>query len=131
MKKHINGRVYDTEKAKMMAQNNRTKLYRKRTMEYFLCINGEKISPLTYHQAKCWAFKYLPEHIADDMFASKVREYRMKRGMTQKEVAEKAGVFWTFIGKLERGECNVKNISTEYAEKIADALGVSIEDLWN
>lgn len=130
MKKYINGRVYDTAKAKMMAENKHTKLYKKRTMEYFLC-DGEKISPLTYHQAKCWAFKYLPGYIADDMFASKVREYRVKRGMTQKELAEKAGVFWTFIGKLERRECNIKNISTEYAEKIAEALDVSVEDLKN
>lgn len=83
MKKVINGRLYDTEKAKLITswankfsisdfQYCEENLYRKRTGEYFLhgwggpmspyaesagqntWSGGEKIIPLTYDEAKAW-----------------------------------------------------------------------------
>jgi transcriptional regulator with XRE-family HTH domain len=59
-------------------------------------------------------------------FGKKVREERHKLGLSQEALAEKAGVHRTYIGMIERAE---KNITLENIEKIAKALGVSIEVL--
>lgn len=59
-------------------------------------------------------------------FASNVRQQRLKRGISQEELAFRADVHRTYIGMVERAERNVSLIS---AEKIANALGINIEDL--
>lgn len=59
-------------------------------------------------------------------FGKKVREERLKLGLSQEALAEKAGVHRTYIGMIERAE---KNITLENIEKIAKALGVPIEVL--
>ncbi|MGN6695002.1 MAG: helix-turn-helix domain-containing protein [Aquihabitans sp.] len=37
-------------------------------------------------------------------FGARVRERRAELGLTQVAVAQRAGVHWTFIGQVERGE---------------------------
>lgn len=59
-------------------------------------------------------------------FGQKVRDKRMKLGLSQEELASKAGVHRTYIGMIERAE---KNITLESIEKIANALCVPIEEL--
>lgn len=59
-------------------------------------------------------------------FGEKVREERKKKGLSQEQLAEKAGVHRTYVGMIERGE---KNITLENIEKISNALRVSIPDL--
>lgn len=59
-------------------------------------------------------------------FGKKVREERLKRNLSQEELAARAGVHRTYIGMIERAE---KNITLENIEKIAKALGVHIEEL--
>jgi len=59
-------------------------------------------------------------------FGQKVREERMKRGLSQEEFAEKVGVHRTYIGMIERAE---KNITLENIEKIAKALKMKVSDL--
>jgi len=59
-------------------------------------------------------------------FGQRVREERIKQGLSQEELAEKAGVHRTYIGMIERGE---KNITLGNIEKIAIALEVSISHL--
>ena len=49
-------------------------------------------------------------------FGEKVREERLKQGLSQEELASKAGVHRTYIGMIERAE---KNITLENIEKIA------------
>lgn len=61
-------------------------------------------------------------------FGKKVREERLKLGLSQEGLAEKAGVHRTYIGMIERAE---KNITLENIEKIAKALGMRIEELFN
>jgi len=46
--------------------------------------------------------------------------------MTQEELGDKAGLHWTYIGGVERGE---KNLTIKSLEKIARALNVSLKDL--
>lgn len=59
-------------------------------------------------------------------FGNKVREERLKLGLSQEALAEKTGVHRTYIGMIERAE---KNITLENIEKISKALGVSISKL--
>lgn len=59
-------------------------------------------------------------------FGHRVREERLKRGISQEQLAELAGVHRTYIGMIERAE---KNITLENIEKIARALKLKPEDL--
>ena len=59
-------------------------------------------------------------------FGRKVREERMKSGLSQEELAFRAGVHRTYIGMVERAE---KNITLRNIEKIARALELSAKDL--
>jgi transcriptional regulator with XRE-family HTH domain len=61
-------------------------------------------------------------------FGSSVRALRLKQGLTQEELARKAGVHRTYIGMVERAE---KNITLENIEKISLGLSVSIRDFFN
>ena len=53
------------------------------------------------------------------IFASNVRRLRLEAGMSQEELAERAGVHRTYVGMLERGE---KNVTIYNIERIAMAL---------
>lgn len=59
-------------------------------------------------------------------FGEKVREERLKQGLSQEELASKAGVHRTYIGMIERAE---KNITLENIEKVAKALKLNINEL--
>lgn len=61
-------------------------------------------------------------------FGQKVREERTKQGLSQEALASRAGVHRTYVGMIERAE---KNITLENIEKIAKALGISLEKLMN
>lgn len=55
------------------------------------------------------------------IFATNVRRLRNEIGISQEELAERAGVHRTYVGMLERGE---KNVTIYNIERIADALEV-------
>jgi transcriptional regulator with XRE-family HTH domain len=61
-------------------------------------------------------------------FGNKVREERLRRNLSQEELAARAGVHRTYIGMIERAE---KNITLENIEKIIVALGLKISDFFN
>lgn len=61
-------------------------------------------------------------------FGYKVKSKRLALGLSQEELAVKAGVHRTYIGMIERAE---KNITLSNIEKIAKALGVEISTLFN
>jgi len=48
-----------------------------------------------------------------------IREMRLKLGLSQERLAELAGLHWTYIGGIERGE---RNVSLVNIVKIAKAL---------
>lgn len=60
-------------------------------------------------------------------FGKKIKENRLKLNLSQEALAEKAGVHRTYIGMIERAE---KNITLGNIEKLANALNVSIADLF-
>lgn len=60
-------------------------------------------------------------------FGCRVREERLKKNLSQEELAERAGVHRTYIGMIERAE---KNITLINVQKIALALEIQISDLF-
>lgn len=67
-------------------------------------------------------------HRIREYFGQRVRAERLKLGLSQEELADRAGVHRTYIGMIERAE---KNITLGNIEKIARALGVKISDLFS
>ncbi|WP_255549718.1 helix-turn-helix domain-containing protein [Microvirga arvi] len=55
------------------------------------------------------------------IFASNLKYFRMKSGLTQEELAEKCGLHRTYIGGIERKE---RNISLRNVDKISRALNI-------
>ncbi|WP_271410036.1 helix-turn-helix domain-containing protein [Pseudomonas sp. Q1-7] len=53
------------------------------------------------------------------IFAANVRRRRLELGLSQEELAERAGVHRTYVGMLERGE---KNVTIYNIERLASAL---------
>lgn len=60
-------------------------------------------------------------------FGDRIREKRTEQGLSQEELAVKAGVHRTYIGMIERAE---KNITLENIEKLANALKIPISKLF-
>jgi transcriptional regulator with XRE-family HTH domain len=56
-----------------------------------------------------------------------IKKRRTKMGLSQEDFAQKSGVKYTTLTKIESGV--IKTPSVLMVEKIAKALGVSIEDL--
>jgi len=56
----------------------------------------------------------------------RIRERREDRGWTQEKLADEAGISKGFLSDLEN---NKRNVSAEYALRIANALGVSLDYL--
>lgn len=56
-----------------------------------------------------------------NVFAANVRRRRIELGVSQEELAERAGVHRTYIGMLERSE---KNATLYSIERLAGALEV-------
>ena len=56
-----------------------------------------------------------------------VKQERLKRNLSQEDLAVKVGVHRTYIGMIERAE---KNITLKNIEKIASALNIKIYELF-
>lgn len=61
------------------------------------------------------------------IIGDRIRILRTEKGISQEELAHKAGVSTSHIGKLERGE---KNPSLNSIEKVINALETTFEDLF-
>jgi transcriptional regulator with XRE-family HTH domain len=62
-----------------------------------------------------------------DKFSNNVRKFRTEQKLSQKELAEEAGLHRTYIGSVERGE---RNITIDVMEKISTALKKPIIDFF-
>lgn len=59
-------------------------------------------------------------------FGKRVKELRLKKKMSQGGLAKILGVHPTYISGIERG---VRNMALKNIEKLANALGVKIDEL--
>ena len=59
-----------------------------------------------------------------------LKELRNAAGLTQKALADAAGVHIRQIQKIEKGEILIDNITLKTAIALAEALGAKIEDLY-
>lgn len=64
----------------------------------------------------------LPEDVGN-----RIRELRKAKGWTQEQLAEAAGLHYSYIGGVERGD---RNISLETLEKIMHGLQVTAEEIF-
>lgn len=64
-----------------------------------------------------------PELLA---FGRRLAGLRREAGLTQEALAERAGLHWTYVGQVERGE---RNLSYKNVLKLADGLGVAAAKL--
>ena len=60
------------------------------------------------------------------IFGQNLRRKRETLGISQEDLAEKAGLHRTYIGSVERGE---RNVSIDNMERLAVAVGSTIEQL--
>lgn len=60
-------------------------------------------------------------------FGDKMRHIREQKKISQEELAFRAGLHRTYISDVERGQ---RNVSLENIEKIANALNITIEDIF-
>lgn len=54
-----------------------------------------------------------------------LKDLRLKRGLTQKQLAEKLGVTQQYLSHFENGERDIANMTLANAIRICDALKVS------
>ena len=59
-------------------------------------------------------------------FGAHVRSIRQERGMSQEEVAHRAGIHVTYLSGIERGR---RNPSVKNLRRLAKALGVRLPQL--
>lgn len=65
----------------------------------------------------------------DDNLGLKIKKLRKKQGLSQDELARKADIPYTTLTKIEIGV--IKNPSFDSVSKIAEALGITLDDLKN
>lgn len=56
----------------------------------------------------------------------RIRELRLAKGLTQHQIAAKAGISQSYFNEIETGR---KTVNARRLEQIADALGVQVADL--
>lgn len=58
-----------------------------------------------------------------------IKELRLQRGYTQAQLADKVGINISQVQKLEAGTQKIENTTLKNALAIANALGVTVEEL--
>ena len=61
-------------------------------------------------------------------FAGNLKRIRLKKGMSQEELAYKSDLNLSTVGRIERGETNV---GLTMIKLLADNLGVPVKELFN
>ena len=61
--------------------------------------------------------------------ARRIKELRQKRGLTQEEAAEKAGIKYKYYQEME--SANLRDMRFSTLEKIAKGLGVKLSQLFH
>ena len=60
------------------------------------------------------------------IFATRLREFRASKGISQEKLAELSGLHRTYVSSVERFE---RNITVDNMERLSLALGVDLREL--
>jgi len=60
------------------------------------------------------------------ILAENIRNYRIKKNISQEELADQCSLHRTYVGSVERGE---RNVTLSTLETFSTALGVSVQKL--
>ncbi len=60
-------------------------------------------------------------------FGKHLKKIRLEQGLTQEQLADKAGMHFTYVGQIERG---IRNPSLVNLQKLAKALNVNSKELF-
>lgn len=63
----------------------------------------------------------------EKLFGNAVRNLRQKKGVSQEDLADIAGIHRTYVSSIELGKVQV---SIAVAQKLADALGIPLSQIW-
>jgi len=66
--------------------------------------------------------------MSETLSTNRIKEYRIKKGMTQRELAQTVGIDRQLIYTWENGRQKLSQIAI--AQKISEALGVPINDIF-
>lgn len=61
-------------------------------------------------------------------FGQNIKQIRKRMNMSQKELATKMEISQSYLSDIENGR---KNLSIKTVKKLADSLGLSVNDLFN
>ena len=61
------------------------------------------------------------------LFGQRLRDLRIKAGLTQNDLGFKTGIDRSYLSNIETGD---RNVSIDIMEKLAEALGVPMRDLF-
>jgi transcriptional regulator with XRE-family HTH domain len=64
----------------------------------------------------------------EEKFGARVKEIRLKKGLSQEALANEAGIDRTYMTSVENGK---RNISIQNIEKIITALNISFSEFFN
>jgi transcriptional regulator with XRE-family HTH domain len=63
--------------------------------------------------------------MAAETFGDRVRERRIREGLSQEELADKVGISRNYLSQIERGQAT--NLSWQLMERLASTLGMKVE----
>lgn len=124
MRKVIKGHLCSTETARKIAESDTCAIYQNRAGFYFAYYPAQQdISLLTDEQAQAEL------HNLSHAVPNEIKALRRAARLTQKQLADAAGIDIRNMQRYESGEFDVSNMSLSVAVKIADALGVDAKKL--
>ena len=62
-------------------------------------------------------------------FGERLRRWRKKRGLSQRELARQAGIDFTYVSKVENDVPGFESLSEEALTRLADALDVDADEM--
>lgn len=83
----------------------------------------------TYHEVDVEKTIEALERLLNKPKSKSIKELRVIKGLSQKQLAEVSGMSVSQLQRLEYGERKVENLTVKTAIKLANSLGVDIEEL--
>ena len=99
--------VYPAKNEIFRAQNNRISAFSKAQTHNIVCAYRSCARRTNFKGFEMAQKKHIRHHAIVAHFAERLRDTRRASGMSQQDLARRAKVSTTYIGKLERGESSV------------------------